>query len=123
MELKIEGTPEEQFAVMRSAVIQMHGTLKGNGQDGLETKFEKLCTKIDGHIKVEAAVREERIAQAAKQNTKLNVVIGIVGVIAAIGLVIVSFIGIEVQSHHSLLQQLEAGSNTYQYAKFERTTK
>lgn len=86
MELKIEGTQEEQFAVMKSAVIQIHGTLKGNGQDGLEKKFEKLCTRIEAHIETQEAVARERKDAAQRSDTKMNWLIAVLTLAAiAIG--------------------------------------
>lgn len=35
-ELEIVGTHEEQFAVMRSTIIQHHSDLNGNGQPGIK---------------------------------------------------------------------------------------
>ena len=57
MELRIEGTHEEQTAVMKQSIIDLWGCIKGNGKPGLESDIvtvhralDKIDTALDTSI-------------------------------------------------------------------------
>ena len=45
-DLEIVGTHDEQWGIMKSAVIQLHGAINGNGKPGLEANVSELGTRL-----------------------------------------------------------------------------